>query len=92
MKWCVWFVKPEVHEKWFFERVRFFDKLNGVVCILKPWHLLSRAVVGSVGVKAVLVGCGRVGNHIVAEVPFSKMAGEVSGFLKELGKECGVWI
>ena len=81
MKWRVRLMQPKVNKKGFPCCRRFFDKCARSLGILVHGNLLSRAVKGTVFVVPILARQGRVGNHIVRQMPFPIVRGCVSALL-----------
>ena len=81
MKRRVRLMQPKVYKERFFCLRRFFDKYASSLGILVHGNLLSRAVKGTVFVVPILARQGRVGNHIVRQMPFPIVRGCVSAFL-----------
>ena len=87
VKGGVGFVNPEVDEKGFSLAVARLNEINGVLGILVNRHLLARAIESAIGVVAIFAGERGVGDHVVGEVPFSKVGGGIACLLQKAGKE-----
>ena len=79
------FVDPEIDEEGLPRCDGFFDEGVGVHGVFVDGHLLAGTIEGAVFVVAILGGSGRIGDHVIGEVPFTVVGGGVAGLLEELG-------
>ena len=62
-------------------------KFDRFIDVFVNWHLLAGAIECPVSVVAVFNWQWRIGDHIVGEMPFSKMCGSVPLLLQEPGQQ-----
>ena len=73
---------PEIDKEGLTRRNRFFNEGIRMHRVFVDRHLLAGAIKSTVFVIAILSRSGRIGNHVISEVPLAIMGSRITRFLK----------